>query len=51
MKNLFALFSAKKVTFSLSDLDVEALKFDDLRKIRGGGEPANREEENIIIAD
>ncbi len=51
MKNLFALFSAKKVAFSLSDLDVDVLKCDDLRKIRGGGEPAHREEENIIIAD
>ena len=50
MKNLFALFSAKKVTLSLTDLDVEALKFEDMRKIRGGGEPI-REEENIIIAD
>lgn len=51
MKNLIALFSAKKMTFSLSDLDVEVLKFDDLRKIRGGGEPILGEEENIIIAD
>ena len=51
MKNLFALFSAKKVAISMADLDVDVLKFEDLRKIRGGGEPANREEENIIIAD
>jgi len=51
MKNLFALFSAKKVTLSLSDLDVEVLQSDDLRKIRGGGEPIVNEEENIIIAD
>jgi len=51
MKNLFALFSAKKVTRSLSDLDLDVLKFDDLRKIRGGGEPIHSEEENIIIRD
>jgi len=51
MKNLFALFSAKKVKVSLEDLKVEAIGPDVLQKIRGGGAPANREEINILIAD
>lgn len=50
MKNLFALFSAKKVKVSLKDFEFEVLGQNDLRKIRGGGQPIIHEE-NIIIAD
>jgi len=51
MKNLFALFSAKRVKVSLNDFENEAIELYALQKIRGGGEPANREEINILIAD
>ncbi len=51
MKNLFALFSVKKVKVSLEDLKVEAIGPDILRKIRGGGSPIRNEEINILIAD
>jgi hypothetical protein len=51
MKNLFALFSAKRVKVSLNDFEKEAIGPNVLQKIRGGGEPANREEINILIRD
>jgi hypothetical protein len=51
MKNLFALFSAKRVKISLSDFETDAIGSNVLQKIRGGGEPANREEINILIRD
>jgi hypothetical protein len=50
MKNLFALFSAKRVKVSLNDFEVEVLGKNDLGKIRGGGQPIVHEE-NIIIRD
>lgn len=51
MKSLIALFSAKKLKVSMSNLSFEVIGTDDLRKIRGGGHPANREDINILIAD
>jgi len=50
MKNLVALFSAKRVKISLNEFEVEVLGKNDLRRIRGGGQPIVHEE-NIIIAD
>lgn len=51
MKNLFNPFSEKKVNFSISELDVDVLKCDDLIKINGGGQPILIEEYNIIVED
>ncbi len=51
MKNLFALFSAKRVKISLNDFEEEMLGKNDLGKIRGGGEPIRHEEINILIRD
>jgi hypothetical protein len=51
MKNLFALFSAKKEKNELNTCSFVIIGPNDLRKIRGGGQPANRDDINIIIAD
>ena len=51
MKNLIALFSAKRVKVSLNDFQNDAIGTNVLKKIRGGGQPANREEINILIKD
>ena len=50
MKNLFALFSAKKVEVKIEDFNFDALKQNDLSRIRGGGQPYVVEH-NIILAD
>ena len=49
MKSLIALFSAKKVETSIANLSADFLTTNDLMKIRGGGEPAGREEMNIFL--
>jgi len=51
MKNLFALFSAKKIKTALNNYTFVVIGPNDLRKIRGGGHPANRDDINIVIAD
>jgi hypothetical protein len=51
MKNLIALFSAKKMKVALNNCKFEVIGPNDLRKIRGGGQPANRNDINILIAD
>jgi hypothetical protein len=50
MKNLFALFSAKKVKSKIEDFNFNVLVKNDLNKIRGGGQPYVVEH-NIILAD
>jgi len=50
MKNLFALFSAKKVKAKIEDFNFDVLENVDLSKIRGGGQPYVAEH-NIILAD
>jgi len=51
MKNLITMFSETKVNFSISDLDVDVLKCEDIIKIKGGGQPILIEEYNIIVED
>jgi hypothetical protein len=51
MKNLFALFSAKKVKVKIEDFNFDLLEKNYLSKIRGGGQPANRTDINILISD
>ena len=51
MKSLIALFSAKKTEASIGSLKADFLTTNDLMNIRGGGEPAGREEINIVIPD
>jgi len=51
MKNLFALFSAKRVKVSLNDFENQVIGNDALMKIRGGGQPVRNEEINILIRD
>lgn len=51
MKNLFALFSAKRVKVSLNDFENQVIGNDVLSKIRGGGQPIRNEEINILIRD
>lgn len=50
MKNLFALFSAKRVKVKIEDFNFDVLRENDLSKIRGGGQPYVVEH-NIILAD
>ena len=51
MKSLIALFSAKKADASISNFSADFLTTNELMKIRGGGEPAGREEINIVVPD
>ena len=51
MKSLIALFSEKKVDSRIASLNADFLSTSDLMKIRGGGEPAGREEINIVVPD
>jgi hypothetical protein len=50
MKNLIALFSAKKVKVKIEELNFDVLQQNDLSMIRGGGQPYVAEH-NIILAD
>jgi len=51
MKNLIALFSAKRVKVSINDFQDQVIGNDVLIKIRGGGQPVRNEEINILIKD
>ena len=51
MKTLFALFSTKKVSASLASFSTESLGKRALFNIRGGSEPAGREEITILVLD
>ena len=51
MKSLIALFSVTKIDASIASLNADFLSTNDLMKIRGGGEPAGREEVNIVVPD
>ena len=49
MKNLIALFSAKRVSVSIATFNNDVLTVNQLVNVRGGGEPATIQEIPIII--
>lgn len=49
MKNLIALFSEKRSGVSFTSFNNDILTVNELINVRGGGEPAPREEIPIII--
>ena len=49
MKSLIALFSEKRSGVSFTSFDNDILTVNELINVRGGGEPAPREEMPIII--
>ena len=49
MKNLIALFTEKRSGISFTSFNNDILTVDELINVRGGGEPAPREEIPILI--